>query len=103
MPPKNLHTVQVPADTIRVSALWARLRNSFWAGQGIPYLFLCLALPTVLVLCFLVPPMQSLDENRHFLRAVQFANGHIVADIDPKTGLAGGVMPDAVFDFVRRT
>jgi uncharacterized membrane protein len=58
-------------------------------------------LPTALFLCFLVPPMQSRDEGRHFLRAGQIAHGHFLSQIDPSTGEAGGMLPIAESEFVR--
>src|SRR3954466_1587775 len=67
----------------------------------IPYLYLCITLPTVLFLCFLVPPMQSMDESRHFVRACQIAQGGWRSEIDPATGRGGGLLPEAVADFVR--
>jgi uncharacterized membrane protein (UPF0136 family) len=69
--------------------------------QFVPYLYLCVALPAVLLLCFLVPPMQVPDENRHFERAYQIAQGGWAPDFDAKKRRAGGVLPDAVFNFVR--
>ena len=40
-------------------------------------LFLVLALPTVLVQVYLTPPIQVADEENHFLRALQIADGHV--------------------------
>ncbi|MGI3903854.1 MAG: DUF2142 domain-containing protein [Janthinobacterium lividum] len=40
-------------------------------------LFLLAAFPTVLVQVFLTPPIQVADEDNHFLRALQIADGHI--------------------------
>lgn len=67
----------------------------------VPLLYLTVALPTVLFLCFLMPPMQSPDEGRHFLRACQIAQGQFLSQIDARTGDAGGVLPSAESEFVR--
>lgn len=69
--------------------------------RSIPYLYLGLALPTALLLCFLIPLMYPADEGRHFLRACQIAQGQIVSDIEPITHEAGGWLPAAAPDFVR--
>src|SRR5438309_908623 len=73
----------------------------FWNGQLVPYLYLCITVPAVLLLCFLVPPMQSMDESRHFVRACQIAQGRWLAEVDAATGRGGGLLPEAVADFVR--
>ncbi|MBE7220569.1 MAG: DUF2142 domain-containing protein, partial [Caulobacteraceae bacterium] len=39
-------------------------------------LFLLLGLPTVLIQVYLTPPIQVPDEENHFLRALQVADGH---------------------------
>ncbi len=75
-------------------------RRAKWR-EFVPYLYLAVALPTTILLCFLTPPIQSPDEGRHFLRAYQFAEGKIFSEIDPKTGQAGGWVPAAASDFVR--
>lgn len=77
-----------------------------WSLQGIrseavPLIYLAVALPVALLLCFLIAPMQSPDESRHFLRACQFSEGQILPQIDPATHKAGGFLPAAVVDFVR--
>lgn len=69
---------------------------------GIPLVYLAVALPTVLILCFLLPPMQSPDEGRHFLRACQIAEGQLLSQIDPQTAQAGGVLPSVESEFVRK-
>ena len=40
-------------------------------------LFLVLAFPTVLVQVYYTPPIQVADEENHFLRALQVADGHL--------------------------
>ncbi len=95
-----------PAGIIekRKGSIWSSLRNlclCLCTDRSIPYLFLCVALPAVLLLCFLVPPMQSVDESRHFVRAVQIAQGGWLPEIDAKTGRVGGIIPTAVAEFVR--
>lgn len=85
------------------------LSGSHWCNTGaslsnwlpVPYLYLCTALSAVLLLCFIVPAMEPADENRHFLRACQIAQGGWLPEIDKPTGRAGGMLPAAVFDFVR--
>src|SRR3954452_10264298 len=77
--------------------------SSFLSACTLPYGYLAAALATVIPLCFIVPPMQVLDENRHFMRAVQFSQGQWTPQVDVKTDRTGGVLPDAVFEFVRLT
>ena len=85
-------------------------RNRIWlrnlAGllsntRLVAYLYLAVTLPTALILCFLVPPMQPIDESRHFVRACQIAQGGWVSQIDAATGRGGGVLPEAVAEFTR--
>ncbi len=73
----------------------------FWNGRAVPYLYLCVTLPAVLLLCFLVPPLQVVDESRHFVRAYQMAQGGWLSEIDPETHRVGGMLPEAVGNFVR--
>jgi uncharacterized membrane protein len=86
----------------RTPLVWRNLGNSLLSLRSIPYLYLCVTLPAVLVLSFLVPPMQLIDESRHFVRACQIAQGNLLPQIDKATGRGGGVLPQAVADFVRR-
>ena len=80
------------------SALWLTRLN---LRPLIPLIYLAISVPTMLYLCFLIPPMQVADEGRHFLRACQIANGGILSQIDPETHQAGGILPLAVSEFVR--
>ncbi|MGH9437105.1 MAG: DUF2142 domain-containing protein [Terriglobia bacterium] len=68
---------------------------------SVPVIYLVVALPVALLLCYLVPPNQPADEGRHFLRACQIAEGQILPQIDSTTQEAGGFLPAAVVDFVR--
>ena len=67
----------------------------------VPYFYLAVALPVALLLCFLVPPMQTPDDGRHFLRACQIAQGDMLPQIDPTGHTSGGWLPAAAVDFVR--
>ena len=87
----------------RGSSLGRKLLAFFSNTWTLPYVYLVLALATVLLFCFIVPPLQVLDENRHFMRAVQFSQGNWISQMDVATNRAGGVLPAAVFQFVRRT
>src|SRR4051794_29384785 len=78
-----------------------KLRHFRLSLRTIQYLYVCVSLPTVLLICFLVPPMQPIDESRHFVRACQIAQGGFRSEIDPVTGRGGGVLPEAVANFVR--
>ncbi len=80
-----------------------RLRTSSWVGPiwWVPRLYLIIALPVSILLCFLVPPMQTPDDGRHFLRACQIAQGHILPQVSPTGSTAGGWLPAAAVDFVR--
>jgi len=69
--------------------------------QAIAYAYLLIVLPTVLLLCFLVPPMQVEDESRHFVRAYQIAEGGWIPEVDRGTGRVGGTLPNALGDFIR--
>jgi uncharacterized membrane protein len=42
-----------------------------------------------------------MDESRHFVRACQIAQGGWLSEIDTATGRGGGVLPEAVANFVR--
>src|SRR4051794_8673584 len=79
------------------------LIRSFLNTWTLPYLYLVVALTTVLVLSLTVPPMQALDENRHFIRAVQFSQGGWIPQLETRTNRAGGYLPQAVFEFASRT
>lgn len=96
-------TVSTISPEMRNRQCWRDFTIRILNLRSVPYLYLCLALPAVLTLSFLVPPTQTPDESRHFLRAVQFSQGDWIAAIDPNTNLAGGVLPNAVFDFVRQS
>lgn len=80
-----------------IPALWIRPATGY---SAIPYVYLAIGLAVALLLCFLVPPMQSPDEGRHFLRALQIAQGQILPQIDPATHQAGGLLPAAAVEFV---
>src|SRR5579871_3119197 len=85
---------------------WGVRRLGLWLVTPKPrglisLIYLVISLPTMLYLCFLTPPMQVGDEGRHFLRACQIAGGGIVAQIDPNTNQAGGLLPVAESEFVR--
>lgn len=77
--------------------LWSRLVRSRYA---VPVIYLIVALPLEVFLCFFTPPMQPPDESRHFLRASQFAQGQLFPQINPATHLSGGILPAALVDFV---
>lgn len=83
-----------PSDT------W-RFGPSVLSSRLFAYIYLCIALPTELLLSFLVPPMQVMDESRHFVRACQISQGGWRSELDPTTGRGGGLLPVAVADFVR--
>ena len=58
-------------------------------------LFAVLALPTVMVQVYLTPPIQVADEENHFLRALQVADGQLVG-LKIEGGNAGGLLdPEA--------
>jgi uncharacterized membrane protein len=101
---QDTHLVPVPVVSQETrSALWGRkIRAWFWNGRTVPYLYLAVSLPTILLLCWLVPPLQTNDESRHFMRACQIAQGDLLPAIDPVTGHAGGMVPAALGDFVRQ-
>ncbi len=46
-------------------------------SSGLALLFLVLAFPTVLIQVYCTPPIQVADEENHFLRALQVADGHL--------------------------
>jgi uncharacterized membrane protein len=77
------------------------VRNRPKWRASIPYIYVGVALPTTFLLCFLIPPIQSPDEGRHFLRAYQIAQGQMLSQIDPNTHQAGGWIPAAASGFVR--
>src|SRR5438270_2756575 len=81
---------------------WRKMSRYRLGPRTIQYLYAYISLPTLLLICFLVPPMQSVDESRHFVRACQIAQGGFLSEIDPATGRGGGVLPEAVADFVRQ-
>jgi predicted membrane protein DUF2142 len=85
----------------RVSLRSGSFRRFLNSRYVVPFLYLTVGLATTLYLCFLVPPMQSRDEGRHFLRAAQIAHGHFMSQIDPVSGEAGGILPIAESEFVR--
>src|SRR5947209_6006207 len=89
------------AASIGTRLPWRKLRRFRLGLRSIQCLYVCISLPTVLLICFLVPPMQPIDESRHFVRACQIAQGGFRSEIDPATGRGGGVLPEAVADFVR--
>lgn len=78
-----------------------RLEWVRWLNHWIPLLYLTIALPSTILLSLWVPPMQVMDEGRHFLRAYQFSEGHLLSDIGAARNTAGGWVPVAVADFVR--
>lgn len=82
----------------RAPRLWSHLVRWRYA---VPVVYLVVALPLEVFLCFFVPPMQSADEGRHFFRSCQFAQGQILPEIDSAAHTAGGMLPAAVVDFVR--
>src|SRR4051812_28990047 len=88
----------------RIERVINRLKAStrFEVTHAISYLYLCVTLPAVLVLCLLVSPFQVMDESRHFVRACQIVQGGWVSEMDPQTGRVGGMLPEAVGDFVRQ-
>src|SRR5436305_11798883 len=96
-PSSHKNSSQPTSETLRFRSFSARLLNSHLFA----YIYLCVALPVELLLCFLVPPMQVMDESRHFVRACQIAQGGWRSEIDMATGRGGGVLPQAVADFVR--
>lgn len=51
--------------------------------------FLIIAVPAVLALCFLIGPLQGLDEASHFYRSVQLSEGHILPVRSPAADAAG--------------
>ena len=63
--------------------------------------FLLIALVWGLLFCFVTPPFQVPDENRHLFRAVQIARGGIVSEVN--NGMVGGWIPKSVFECGRST
>jgi uncharacterized membrane protein len=98
----NLVASRKDAVTPHAGSLWRRISHYRLTPRVIQSLYLCISVPTVLLICFLVPPMQSIDESRHFMRACQIAQGGFLSEIDPATGRGGGVLPAAVGDFVHQ-
>src|SRR5947208_11906934 len=98
----NLAASPQTAVTAGTRFPWGEIRRYRLSPRAIQYLYVFISLPTVLLICFLVPPMQSIDESRHFVRACQIAQGGFRSEIDPATGRGGGVLPEAVADFVHQ-
>lgn len=68
------------------------------SDRQIGTLWCAVALPFLLLLVFLTPPIQSPDEQNHFLRVVQVGEGHFVgARLNPYD--SGGEVPTAAFRF----
>lgn len=86
------------ASKRRAQQLWSEIKR--WR-YTVPVIYLAVALPLEVLVCFLNPPMQASDETRHFLRACQVAQGQVFPQIDPATHAAGGLLPAAVVEFVR--
>src|SRR5947209_18927223 len=87
------------AASIGTRLPWRKLRRFRLGLRSIQYLYVFISLPTVLLICFLVPPMQAIDESGPFVRASQIAQGGVLAEIDPSTGRGGGELPAPVADF----
>ncbi len=103
----NVESKRIPIGSVDGATQKVRVRRQRFAFLSntwtLPYIYLILALITTLTVCFLVPPMQALDENRHFMRSVQFSQGNWMPQLDLSTNRAGGILPDTVFEFVRLT
>lgn len=71
-------------------------------AEWFPYLYLLLAGPFVIVLCFLHPPFEIPDEPNHFFRALEISNFDFAPHFWPGYVQAGAVMPLAASGFASR-
>lgn len=62
-----------------------------WAARNLAHVYLALALPTMVVLCFLTQPLHSLDEPAHFLRVVQLTRGTVLPVLAPGGDATGSI------------
>jgi uncharacterized membrane protein len=76
-----------------------------WHPYGIPArryatLYVCIAAPVLIALCFLTAPFQVPDEPAHFFRAVQLSQGRIAPIPAPGGHAAGGLVDAAAITLV---
>jgi uncharacterized membrane protein len=77
---------------------WINRSNGFLTPSG---LFVLIGLVFGLIHVFCVPPFQVADEDRHFFRALQTAEGRFVSEVHD--GQAGGWMPVGAATFAAGT
>ena len=75
----------------RTALLHTWRTSGFDSGKLAQKLFLWIAVPSALLLCFLISPFEAADEPAHYLRMVAIANG----DILPVTSPPGAEQPAA--------
>ena len=66
-------------------------------GRLLPIIYLTFAFPVVLVQVFATPPFQVADEENHFMRALQIADGHLIARRLSDTAAGGDLDSAAVY------
>lgn len=66
--------------------------------QKIENIFLSLGLIFGLLFVFIIPPLQTADEDSHFKKAYLVASLHFLPEVGPD-GLIGNYMPMAILDF----
>jgi uncharacterized membrane protein len=70
-------------------------------GVPLARIYLWIAAPVLLVLCFLTQPLHSLDEPAHFLRVVQLTQGHVLPVLGPDQRSTGSVVGTGSRDFAQ--
>lgn len=74
-------------------------RISSWASNHLAAVYLLVALPVCIALCFLTQPLHSLDEPAHFLRVVQLAQGDAMPVLGPDHHSTGSMQGTGVRRF----
>ena len=64
-------------------------------------MYLFIAAPVLLVLCFLTQPLHSLDEPAHFLRVVQLSTGSVLPVLGPDHKSSGSYEASGTREFAR--
>ncbi len=77
------------------------VKASAWASSHLALVYLAIALPVSLVLCFLTQPLHSLDEPAHFLRIVQLAHGQVMPVLGPDRHSTGSLQDTGVRRFAQ--
>ena len=91
-----LQSLRERTSGVRAAPLQVSLLPESW----LPRLYIALALPATLVLCFLTPPMQVPDEGTHLYRAYQVSE---LDSIGERRGpVSGSVVPKSLHAFVNR-